>query len=820
MVLNREIAAQIKDVLSRNPQGLSITDIVREARINRNTAGRYLEKLLITGQVEMRHFGMAKIYALAHRVPISAVLSISSELIMQLSSSMRIVFVNEAFAHFLSTPVQDLVGKNIEYSPVVTAFDDLDRFLVQVKAGLDGTEWSGELAPANQKIIFFCRIAPTALDNGQKGVSIILEDITVRKRAEELLRESEERYRILAETSSDLIFMIGRDDRIEYVNSYAAGLLGKIPGEIIGNIRAHLFPPEMAHRQGKMLEHVFATGIPGQIEGPMTVNGEMRWFDHVLMPIPDGDGSVRSVFGVSRDITRRKQAEYALRGSEEKFRRIFEDGPLGMTIIDPEHRFTLVNRRFCDMLGYTAEDLLGKLFEDVTHPDDIPRNRENMDNIHAGRISLVREEKRYLRKDGTALWVAITVTPLRDRENRVTSTISIVEDITERKAAEARLVESERKFRELADLLPQSVWECDLLGNLIFANQGSFAMYRYTPADFERGLTIEQMISPADQPMILALVARSVSNPPDRFPTTLEYSALRSDGSTFPIKMYVTPVISNSSITGIRGIGIDMTEQKRTDEALRESGDKLRAVFDSTFQFTGMMTPEGILIDVNRTALEFVGARLEEVLNRPFWETPWWQGNATRVQRLREAIESAATGKFVRYEAELPGVGNTTLLVDFSIKPISDPEGRVRSLIIEARDITKSKRNEEALIESEDRFRDLITMTPDIIWQTDAGSRFVYVSPQVKTILGYAPEDLIGRTPFEFFDPSCTEKNRESFEEAVRLHSKQFLFKSQWRDRTGSLVILESHATPHYANDGTFAGFRGIDRMIPANNKE
>jgi len=691
MTLSREITAQIKDVLSRNPQGLSITDIVSEAHINRNTAGRYLDKLLISGQVEMHHFGMAKIYALAHRVPVSAVLSISSELIMQLTSNMRIVFVNEAFAHFLATPVQDLIGKNIEYSPVVTAFEDLfGRFFERVKAGLDGTEWSGEFAPVNREIIFFCRIAPTALDNGQKGVSIILEDITVRKRAEGLLRESEERYRILAETSSDLIFMIGRDDRVEYVNSCAAGLLGKIPGEITGDIRAHLFLPEQANRQEKMLEHVFSTCIPSHSEGPLPVNGEMRWFDHVLMPIPDGVGGVRSVFGVSRDITRRKQAEDALRESEEKFRRIFDDGPLGMTIIDPEHRFTLVNRRFCDMLGYTAEELLGKLFEDVTHPDDIPRNRENMHRIHAGHISLVKEEKQYLRKDGTALWVAITVTPLRDRENRVTSTISIVEDITERKAAQARLVESERKFRELADLLPQSVWECNLSGRLVFANCGSFAMYRYTPADFERGLTIWQMISPADQPMVSALVTRSVSNPPDRFPTTLEYSAIRSDGSTFPIRMYVTPVISNGTISGMRGIGIDMTEQKQTDEALQES---------------------------------------------------------------------------------------------------------------------------------ETRFRDLITMTPDIIWQTDAGSHFVYVSPQVEMILGYAPKDLIGHTPFEFFDPSCTGKNRQVFKEAARTHSNQFLFESRWRDRTGSLVILESHATPYYASDGTFAGFRGIDRVIPLNNK-
>ena len=206
MAAGQEIPAKIKDALAGNPQGLSITDIVKETGINRNTAGRYLDKLLISGQVEMRHFGMAKIYALAHRVPISAVLSISSEYIMQLSGSLRIVFINEAFAQLISTPASELTGKNIEYTPFVTVFDAVfDPFIGHVKAGLEGTEWSGECAPVRLGKVFSCRIAPTALDNGQKGVSVILEDITEKKRAEVLLMESEQRYRILAESSNDLI---------------------------------------------------------------------------------------------------------------------------------------------------------------------------------------------------------------------------------------------------------------------------------------------------------------------------------------------------------------------------------------------------------------------------------------------------------------------------------------------------------------------------------------------------------------------------------------------------------------------------------------
>jgi len=103
MVLRKEITSLIKDLLKKNPQGLSITEIVRTTGINRNTAGRYLENLLVSGQVEMRRFGMAKIYGISHRVPISAVLSISSELVLQLDNNLRIVFINEPFLDLLGT---------------------------------------------------------------------------------------------------------------------------------------------------------------------------------------------------------------------------------------------------------------------------------------------------------------------------------------------------------------------------------------------------------------------------------------------------------------------------------------------------------------------------------------------------------------------------------------------------------------------------------------------------------------------------------------------------------------------------------------------
>ncbi len=151
MVLRREITARITDLLRQNPQGLSITEIVRTGGINRNTAGRYLDNLLISGQVEMRHFGMAKIYSLSQRLPVSSVLSISSEFVMQLDSSLRIIFLNQPFIDLLGTSEKEILGKNIEFSPVHPFFDDMfPRVLAWLHDGLSGTEFKGTLEVPGQ----------------------------------------------------------------------------------------------------------------------------------------------------------------------------------------------------------------------------------------------------------------------------------------------------------------------------------------------------------------------------------------------------------------------------------------------------------------------------------------------------------------------------------------------------------------------------------------------------------------------------------------------------------------------------------------------
>lgn len=143
MVLSREVTARIKEVLEKHPGGLSITDLVRSVDINRNTAGRYLENLLLSGQVEMRRFGMAKMYTLAKRLPVSSVLSISSELVMQLDFGQRVFYANDPLLTFLGVPAKDMFGKNIEFTPFAVVFEDVfPELLERFRKGLKGEELS------------------------------------------------------------------------------------------------------------------------------------------------------------------------------------------------------------------------------------------------------------------------------------------------------------------------------------------------------------------------------------------------------------------------------------------------------------------------------------------------------------------------------------------------------------------------------------------------------------------------------------------------------------------------------------------------------
>ncbi len=155
-------------------------------------------------------------------------------------------------------------------------------------------------------------------------------------------------------------------------------------------------------------------------------------------------------------------------------------------------------------------------------------------------------------------------------------------------------------------------------------------------------------------------------------------------------------------VNGYFAIRTDITSRKETETALKMSECKARAVFDQCFQFIGLLDLDGTVLEANRSALEFARITADDVLGKPFWETPWWTHSAELQARLRDAICRAANGEAIRFEATHPGADGDMHAIDFSLKPVFDQQGKILWLIPEGHDVTEKRRSSDAIHEAKE----------------------------------------------------------------------------------------------------------------------
>lgn len=183
-------------------------------------------------------------------------------------------------------------------------------------------------------------------------------------------------------------------------------------------------------------------------------------------------------------------------------------------------------------------------------------------------------------------------------------------------------------------------------------------------------------------------------------------------------------------------------ERKRAEESLRESERKLRAIFDHTFQFIGLMKPDGTLIEANRGALELVGVAKSTVLGKPFWDTPWWEHSPEMQEKVRDSVKAASGGQFVRFEATHRAHDGRLIWVDFSLTPVSDDQGHVVLLIPEGRDITERKLAEE----TDRRLALIVESTDDAIIAKTLDGTILTWNGGAERLYGYSAEEAVGKS--------------------------------------------------------------------------
>jgi PAS domain S-box-containing protein len=390
------------------------------------------------------------------------------------------------------------------------------------------------------------------------------------------MAENENPYRFVAEYSNDVIYTVNLRGYFTYVNSAAERIMGRPRPEIVGKHYLSFVRPDFYEKIRTFYEKQYLERIPNTyFEHPVIASdGTTRWLGQNVQLL-SVEGKVTGFQAIARDITDRKQAEEELEESERKYRLLAEKMTDIVYIQDMNLRTIYVSPSIEKVLGFTPEERMAQDVreqltpESMSHVFDVMAKElelEQLGQADPDRTLTIKLE--YYHKDGSTRWLENIVSGIRDDKGVLTGLHGVSRDITERRKAEEALRESEKRYRELVDFLPISLFEVDLEGNIISANPAISETFGYTQADFEKGLDGFQMIIPDDQERLASNIQRLLRGE-RRGPS--EYTGIRKDGSTFPLMIYPGVIVRNDKPMRIMGAIIDLTDRKRMEESLKKS---------------------------------------------------------------------------------------------------------------------------------------------------------------------------------------------------------------------------------------------------------
>jgi len=415
-----------------------------------------------------------------------------------------------------------------------------------------------------------------------EGLVGAIFDVTARARAESALRESEERFRAVVDSANEGMLIYDRALNIIAGNRAAERIIGLPLAQLIGKpgfvsvlpcVRADGTPLPEAERPTR------ATVRSGQAQSDLRIGiqragGAVTWLSvntAFLRRVDDTDyyGLVSTI----TDVTEQTNAAARLKESEARFRRTFELAGSGMAHIGMDRRFIRVNRRLCDILGYREEEMLKLTGRQISHPDDLDIINEQRPALHAGEISAVRLEKRYLRKDGAVVWVKFSMTVERDADGKPLYEIAVYDDITVQRDTEARLKESEARFRQTFELAASGM--CHVVdGRFVRVNRSLCEILGYRAKEL-LGRHVKDVSHPEDRDVTDADLARIRAGELDQ--ARFEKRYLRRDGSVVWCDLAIAQV---RDVFGMPLYEIavfdDITERKKSEAALQAAHEELK----------------------------------------------------------------------------------------------------------------------------------------------------------------------------------------------------------------------------------------------------
>jgi PAS domain S-box-containing protein len=372
--------------------------------------------------------------------------------------------------------------------------------------------------------------------------------------------------------------------------------------------------------------------------------------------------------------------------------------------------------------------------------------------------------------------------------------------------AQNKMKISEENYRILVENTAFPVIVSTIEGTLLFVNQRTEQFYGKTLSEMLKVNANDFWVDKEQRKMFIneIVLQRNVNN--------MEVLLISRDNVVKTVLLSANSIEYEGQMAIIT-VYNDITAHKSSERLLLEKDHRIRASFDLSFIFIGLLTIEGELIEVNKMALEFAGLRLEDVIGKLFWETPWWNHSIEEQQKLKESILKASKGEIVAYEAINKGIDGLIHYIDFTLRPILNEIGQVIYLIPEGHDITNIKRANEEIKQRELFLNSLINTIPDLIWLKDNDGFYLKCNKRFEELFGKKEIDILGKTDYDFFDKELADTFRKNDSLALKA-AKPTINEELVTFVDGHAEYLETLKTPIVNENNIILGVLGIGRDI------
>jgi PAS domain S-box-containing protein len=670
------------------------------------------------------------------------------DMIHVLDRDMRIVMYNQPFKQWtaeLGLELGEVSGKAL--------FEVFPFLPEKVKQEYDEVWRTGKplitietTALTGQSIITETRKIPVTDKEGNvERIVTVVRDITGRKRAEEALAESEEKFRGLAESAKDIIVSIDFEGTVLYINPAVEDILGYKPKEIIG---LKLTESEESTAEIRKIYHgllqvinkeshlsLFEIGLKDKTGRPLVLEISARKMSNFIMAI-------------ARDVTERKRTSEALLASEERYRTLQKNIPVGVFRSTPQGEFLSVNRAFADMFGCeSVEEMAGILAMDTyAFPEQRLEFLKRMDEEG----TVADFEVQLKRKDGSVFWASLNATTVFDEKDKPSHYDGIIEDITERKRAEEALLKEKGFSESVIASLPGIFYLFDEKGRLLQWNENFEKISGYSNEEIAK-MNVFDFFAGEDRKIMEERIGEVFA----RGESTAEAEFVTKSGKRIPY--FFTGLRTEIDDTVyLVGMGVDITERKQAEEALAESEERLRSVVQTANDVIVSVNSRGEIVSWNQAGEAMFGYSADEILGKSLTVIMPERHRKEHQEAFEQAI-SAGRFKYVGRVLETVGLKKDSeeFPVEFSMANWRTADELFFTIIL--RDITKRKLAEEALRASEERYRRLVDYNPAAI-AVHCEGKIVYGNKAAIELMGGTDlDEIVGKPVLGFVHPDYRE---------------------------------------------------------------